>query len=105
MTLKEAQEFYLATVENEKRLHDASVLDIPEMICGVLVKPLTPRMFALLKLKHSPLIDGGELSSNDFLLFMAIVSDTILEPEKRKEIVEQTLQVEPQELLEGITKY
>ena len=105
MTIQEAQENYLLTVDVEKRQHDASILDIPEMICTVQVKPFTPRMYCLLGLKQSPIIKGGQVKDTDLLLFMGIVTDTLNDEAKRKELVERLVKIEPQQLLDEITTY
>ncbi len=62
----------------EMRLRDRAFLDLPEQICGIQVRPLTPRLCGILFSIKNPLLCGGKWNpvseSEQILMFLWVVS-------------------------------
>lgn len=64
-----------AVVEREAAVRNQSFLDdLPEVICGIEVKPLTLRMVLLLECIGSPFIGGGIVQPHDIGAFLIVVA-------------------------------
>lgn len=98
---------YREAVENESRLRDAAFLNLPELIADIRVKALTPKHLLLLTLRKSPLVVGGDISVDDLLLFVWVVSEDFdpKDEEKRKAIVSKCLETSPENLMKECADY
>lgn len=60
-------------IEHEEFVRDQAFLDLPEVICGIDVQPLTLRQALLLESIGSPFLVGGTLQPHDVGAFFIVV--------------------------------
>jgi len=84
---------YEDAIKRESKIRAFAFLDLPELIGNVRVKAFTPRHFAFLELRNSPFLSGENITIEDVLFFVWVVSEDFdyNNPEGRKALVDKII--------------
>lgn len=66
-------EKYVAAIEKEQAIRDSAFISDFDVIGKIKVSALTPKLFTILTLMKSPLVLGGQLTSESILSFLWVI--------------------------------
>lgn len=98
---------FAEAVAQEAELRDVCFFDLPEMICGFEVKPLTARIFSVLCYLKNPFVCGGIPNEVDTAQFMWAVSPQYdpSDTAGRDALTMRVDKCDPETLVAAIRKY